>query len=104
MLECLFLEGFMRLDSEEKKALYKALEGIDGEVFLFGSRVDDSKKGGDIDILIFSEENAYQLSQNVSVRFFMECESKLDVVVMNPKKLTSEQKAFLNVIQKEKFV
>ncbi len=94
----------MRLDGEEEKALRKALDGVEGEIFLFGSRVDDTKKGGDIDVLIFSEESAYQLSQDIATRFFMECEEKVDVVVMNPKKLTEEQKAFLNVIQKEKFV
>jgi len=94
----------MRLDNEEKRVLKKALKGVEGEIFLFGSRVDDAKKGGDIDVLIFSEENAYQLSQDVAIRFFMECEEKIDVVVMNPNKLTQEQQAFLNVIQKEKFV
>ncbi len=43
----------MRLDNTQKKALFKAIEGIDNETCLFGSRVDDMKKGGDIDILIF---------------------------------------------------
>jgi len=94
----------MRLDCEEKLALQKALEGVKDEVFLFGSRVDDTKKGGDIDVLIFSEENSYHLSQEISTKFFLECEEKIDVVVMNPKQLTDEQKAFLNVIQKERFV
>ena len=44
----------MRLDAVERNALNKALAGINAEqVFLFGSRVDDAKKGGDIDIPSF---------------------------------------------------
>ena len=48
----------MRLDSQESTALKNALAGVDDKVFLFGSRVDNSAKGGDIDIIIFSEEDA----------------------------------------------
>ncbi len=93
----------MRLDNTEAKALRKAVEDINGDIYLFGSRVDDAKKGGDVDILIFSKENAFKLSRKVSIRFFMECEEKIDVVVMNKLKLTREQNAFLNVIKMEKF-
>lgn len=92
----------MRLDKIERAALAKAIEGVDAEVYLFGSRVDDKKKGGDVDLLVFSEEDPYHLSRQISVRFFMECEEKVDVVVMDPNNLTKEQKAFLNVIQKER--
>ena len=93
----------MRLDRQELNAIKKAIANINDEVYLFGSRVDDTKKGGDIDILIFSQENAFRLSQQVSIKFFMECEEKIDVVVMNQAKLTKEQNAFLNVIKMEKF-
>lgn len=92
----------MRLDKEQKAALEKAVENVNGEVYLFGSRVDDNKRGGDIDILIFSEKDAYKLSRQVSVKFFMECEEKIDVTVMNPNKLTREQEAFLKVIKMER--
>ncbi|HDM76772.1 MAG TPA: nucleotidyltransferase domain-containing protein [Deltaproteobacteria bacterium] len=89
----------MRLSPKQKKALEKAIESVNGEIFLFGSRVDDQKKGGDIDILIFSEEDPYRLSLDVSVNFFKVCEEKIDVIVMNPKKLTAAQKAFLESIE-----
>ncbi|MCL5990890.1 MAG: nucleotidyltransferase domain-containing protein [Bacteroidetes bacterium] len=94
----------MRLSDIEKKALNKALEGVDGEVFLFGSRTDDKKKGGDIDILIYSKENAFKLSKEVTVRFFKVCEEKIDVIVMNPDNLSNEQEAFLNIIEKIKLL
>ena len=47
----------MRLDDEEKGALREAVSGIKGEAYLFGSRVDDSRRGGDIDHLILSEDD-----------------------------------------------
>ena len=92
----------MRLDPQEKAALENAIRNVDGEVFLFGSRVEDDKKGGDIDILIFSPQNPFKLSQKVSVDFFKLCEEKIDVVVMNPVNLNEEQRAFLKVLNKKK--
>ncbi len=90
----------MRLDENQKYALEKALECVNGEVYLFGSRVDDSKMGGDIDILIFSEDDSFELSKKVSVAFFNQCEEKIDVIVMNSNNLTREQEAFLKAIEK----
>jgi predicted nucleotidyltransferase len=49
----------MRISAEEQKAIRDtALEvfGDDVTITLFGSRVDDTKKGGDIDILIETED------------------------------------------------
>jgi predicted nucleotidyltransferase len=92
----------MRLDSKQKDALDKAIKGIEDEIYLFGSRVDDTKKGGDIDILIFSKEDPYKLSQSVAIQYFMECEEKIDVIVMDPENLSLEQEAFLNTITKER--
>ncbi len=92
----------MRLDTLQRTALNKAVKNVGKDVWLFGSRVDNNKRGGDIDILIFSDKNPYKLSQEVSIKFFKECEEKIDVVVMNPNNLTPEQKAFLNVINKVK--
>lgn len=93
----------MRLDPTERTALSKALAGINAtQVFLFGSRVDDRAKGGDIDILVFSSDDPLELSRAVTTRFFMECEESIDVVVMDPQRLTAEQRAFVATLSTER--
>ena len=73
----------MRLDMCERKALMYALEDFKGDVYLFGSRVDTAKKGGDIDLLLIpkKENNPLKLSMQIEAKFFSLCEEKIDVVV-----------------------
>ena len=92
----------MRLDAEQTSALEYALDLITDEVYLFGSRLNPAKKGGDIDLLVFSKQDSFQLSQQITLRFFEKCEEKIDVVVMDPNRLTDEQQAFLNLIEKQR--
>ena len=92
----------MRLDSEQTSALEYALNLVTDEVYLFGSRLDSSRKGGDIDLLVFSKQDSFQLPQQITLRFFEKCEEKIDVVVMDPSRLTDEQQAFLNLIEKQR--
>lgn len=92
----------MRLDPAEKHALSTALRDVNSPVFLFGSRVDDGVRGGDIDILIFSGDDPFALSRRVARDFFLHCEEKIDVVVMDPDSLTGEEQAFLNSIVMER--
>jgi predicted nucleotidyltransferase len=46
----------MRLSDRERNTIVSAVHRYDAQaqVFLFGSRVDDAKKGGDIDLLVRS--------------------------------------------------
>lgn len=46
----------IRLDKEEKKALVNALRNVEEEVYILGSRLDPAKKGGDIDLLVYSKK------------------------------------------------
>ena len=92
----------MRLDKIQRKALRVALKNLKGddEVFLFGSRVDDSKRGGDIDLLIYSKQPGFELSRNISRTFFKNCEEKIDVLVIDPQHMTYDQAMFVQSIDK----
>ncbi len=47
----------MRLSSHEHQTIVQAVRSLDpaAEVYLFGSRADPNKRGGDIDLLILSK-------------------------------------------------
>ena len=46
----------MRLTETQRQAITDTIFGVDADaaVYLFGSRVDDQAKGGDIDLLVLS--------------------------------------------------
>lgn len=48
----------MRISDDERKSIVNAVSEIDSEasIWLFGSRADDNKKGGDIDIAVLSKK------------------------------------------------
>ena len=83
----------MRLSPLERKALYKALDGYEGEVYLFGSRVRDDKKGGDIDILLKprQQNKGFEISSQIRARFFLELDQDIDVVVYKEDDLFSQE-------------
>jgi len=78
----------MRITENEKNAIINAVKKVDpdAQVWLFGSRADDRKKGGDIDIAIFSEKIDKDVMQKIQVRRFI-CdrigEQKIDIVTTN---------------------
>ena len=84
------------------KALQNAIKDKKLEIYLFGSRADDNQKGGDIDILVYSKENPLRLSMQISKEFFLECEEKIDVVVVDKDNMTLEQKAFISTLNLKK--
>ena len=73
----------MRLDEKERNALKFALEGFVGEVYIFGSRNNKERNGGDIDLLLVPQKtvNSIKLSLEVQRRFFSQLEEDIDVVV-----------------------
>ncbi len=74
----------MRLSIEKINCLTSTIVAIlpDARVFLFGSRVDDRQKGGDIDILIIADKQLdfKQISQ-IKKQFFAKFGAqKIDLV------------------------
>ena len=47
----------MRISPEMRQYFKNACQNAEDKVFLFGSRVDDTKRGGDIDVFILSNEH-----------------------------------------------
>lgn len=96
----------MRLSEIERRALSSAIQGLPYEVFLFGSRCEDFRKGGDVDILILAREvtNAERLNLALKVasRFQSVCDEKIDVVVLDITRLTPAEEAFLTLIGPKK--
>lgn len=84
-----------RLDAEEIAALTEALRGVSGEVWLFGSRADPTRRGGDIDILVLTDQPAFETSHAIATRFFSRCEEKIDVIVLDPAHLSPDKSDFL---------
>jgi predicted nucleotidyltransferase len=94
-------KGVVRLDDDETAALAGALDSIEADsVELFGSRTDPAGRGGDIDLLILCRGAALIIARRIAVRFFDRCEEKIDVVVLDPSRLTAVQQVFLDSLQR----
>jgi predicted nucleotidyltransferase len=75
----------MRITEHEKETIVEAVKNADSgaTVWLFGSRTDDNKKGGDIDIAVLSEKINKETMKKIQIRRFI-CnkigEQKIDIV------------------------
>ena len=86
---------------DSSAALAAAVDGIVAEsVELFGSRTDPASRGGDIDVLILTSAPRFETSRCVSSRFFMHCEERIDVVVLDPDRRTPAEDAFLQSLRR----
>lgn len=99
----LLTERNMRLNNFEIQAINRIAKKYfdnDAEVFLFGSRTNDAKKGGDIDLFLKVSRQEL-MSLNRKVLFLSELkrnigERKIDLVFDNP--ITRTKKSFYNSI------
>ena len=77
----------MRISPSEAKTIKEAASNVFGEraaVWLFGSRADDAKKGGDIDLYVEVPPEDYDYARKV--RFWCELvknlgDQKIDIVI-----------------------
>jgi len=74
----------MRISAFEREAIVNAITACDPDalVWLFGSRADDSKKGGDIDIGILSGKIDFMKKLGIKIDICKKIgEQKIDLVV-----------------------
>jgi len=78
----------MRLTEFQRKKIVDTITGQFGsnaEIYLFGSRVDDNKKGGDIDLLVAVNDNSGNLElkkiKSITGIQFAIGDQKIDLIV-----------------------
>lgn len=81
----------MRVSAEQKKIIVQAVHqlfGQQGRVRLFGSRVDDARKGGDIDLLVelthLPVDATWQAARLEARLQQLLGEQKIDVILAGP--------------------
>ena len=95
-------EKRVRLSEEEIKAIKETAKEILGEktkVYLFGSRTDIHKKGGDIDILIVPKEKKDLFKKKIKLSSKLEniLGKPVDVIVSRDKNKPIEREALKGV-------
>lgn len=95
----------MRLTSNERELIKKAfLENFqDGKIYLFGSRVDDRKRGGDIDLYLCPTQK-YENERELRRKFLIKLdeyigEQKIDAVMAKDENRLIEQVALRDGIE-----
>ena len=74
----------MRLKDFEQVAILSTVKCLDknARVYLFGSRVDDTKKGGDIDLLVMSDMLTSDDKRSIKMKLHdLLGEQKIDIVL-----------------------
>ena len=95
----------MRMSEEDifiiKSTILKYIQNA--KIILFGSRIDDNKKGGDIDILIQTDENV-SLKQELRILAEIELKGltrKIDLLFQTP---TTKNQNIINTAIKERII
>lgn len=74
----------MRLAPEEQSAISDTIHQADADalIYLFGSRVDDEAKGGDIDLLVLSKTISLMTKLDILAQLHQKLgERKIDIAV-----------------------
>jgi len=88
----------MRLTDREKDLIKRAFHEAfgEGKIYLFGSRVDDTKRGGDIDLYIQTENTQDMLIKKIDFLVKLKeniGDQKIDVLISKDKKSVIEKEA-----------
>jgi len=86
----------MRLDKKEIESIKESFIEVfeKGSIYLFGSRVDDTQKGGDIDLYIISPNTNLQKKIEFLVNLKKRVgDQKIDVILSRDKERVIEQEA-----------
>ncbi|MBL0708464.1 MAG: nucleotidyltransferase domain-containing protein [Sulfurimonas sp.] len=94
----------MRLTNFEVESIRQTYYDVfkKGVIYLFGSRVDDSLKGGDIDLYIDSESGENMLQKKLNFLVLLKekiGDQKIDVVISKDKTRVIEKEALKNGIR-----
>lgn len=74
----------MRLSLTEKQSITKVIRFFDQDarIYLFGSRVNDRQKGGDIDLLVLSQRLSAKDTPKILGKLFEDLEEqKIDLIM-----------------------
>jgi predicted nucleotidyltransferase len=93
----------MRLTTQEIRAINATFKEIfqSGRIYLFGSRVDDSKRGGDIDLYIITETKENLTTKKIDFLVKLKDKignQKIDLIISRDKNRPIEQKALMEGI------
>lgn len=88
----------MRLTEFEIKSIIESFRSSfkTGDIYLFGSRVDDEQRGGDIDLYIDTQDNDGLLDKKFNMLTQIKTkigEQKIDIVISSDKKRPIEEEA-----------
>jgi len=93
----------MRLKKDEIDLIKKEIKKlIDGDIYIFGSRIDDNQKGGDVDIYIipkqkFSTKERFEISNKIKIMLEYELLMPVDVVISKDKTREIEKEAIKGI-------
>jgi len=91
----------MRLSEQQLQAIKESVskELTQAEIFLYGSRVDDDKRGGDIDLLVYSEAPVnLMLKTKIKSKIKQKIgDQKLDIQFLK----SGETNAFVELVKSE---
>jgi len=93
----------MRLHKEEIKSIEKEIKKlIGGDIYIFGSRTDDKKRGGDIDIYIVPDKKMttkerVDMSNEIKIILEYDMLMPIDVVISKDKNRAIEKEALKGI-------